>query len=122
MFFGKKSQLLINLIQRTQHENKANLIRSLKKNQGSKRDVFSHSYIGSDSENVLFIERSRGREYVATEHPFTIQEFREHVAEFVRNAQLFQTSLAVSDGEFLEFTKAALSANSKPTTSLGKPS
>src|ERR1700687_6094444 len=89
MMFGAKSRLLMALLKRSNHKNKNDLIDALKKIQAAKRDKFAHSYLALDRESVLFIERTSYGAYDIVEHPFTAQEFRQHVADFIRAAQKF---------------------------------
>lgn len=113
MMFGTKLRLARNLVYRSSHRNKAALMASLNQLQASKRDVLTHSYIASDNENVMFIERTRGGDYQTKEHHFTADQFREHVAALIRAAQAFQAATDASDFEILEFARAALRASSK---------
>jgi hypothetical protein len=122
MMFGSKIRLLINLVQRSHHGKKGELIATLRAIQNSKRDVFAHSYFASDKDRVLFIERTKGGDYKAIEHEFTASEFRDHVANSVLNANKFQDALGVTDEDILHFARAALSENSKLNTSPREPS
>lgn len=99
MMFGAKSRLLMALLKRGSHKNKNDLIDALKKIQAAKRDKFAHSYLALSKTDVLFIERKNHGPYDVVEHPFSAQEFREHVADFIKAAQKFQNALAPDDDE-----------------------
>jgi hypothetical protein len=107
MMFGAKSRLLLALVKRSDHKNKNDLLDAVGKIQAAKRDVFSHSYLYLDSDNVLFIERTKGGKYGTVEHHFTNQEFRQHVANFIQAGQKFQNALAPDEPDLLAFVKAA---------------
>jgi hypothetical protein len=58
MMFGRKARLLADLIGRSDHPNKAEILGWFNKLSGmSKRDVFAHSYVWSDGEIVKFVDR-----------------------------------------------------------------
>ena len=107
MMFGSKIRLLLALLKRSNHKKKAELLAAIGKIQASKRNEFAHSYLGLDKENILFIERTKGNKYDIVEHQFTAQEFRQHVADFIKATQAFQNALAPDDAELLKFVKAA---------------
>jgi hypothetical protein len=122
LMFGGKSRLLIALLKRSTHKKKPDLLEALKKIQAAKRDTFAHAYLALDKNSVLFIERTKGGDYKVIEHPFTSQEFRQHVADFIRAAQKFQDALDPDGVELLEFVKAAdPKALQSPTTSPQDP-
>ncbi len=106
--FGRKLRILIDLINRYPDPKKTELIKQLKILQGAKRDQITHSYVASDREHVVFISRSRGGDYSATELRFSIQEFREHVVKVVRAAQAYENALNARPDDVLAFANAAL--------------
>jgi hypothetical protein len=108
MEFGRKLRILIDLIRRYPHPQKAELIKQLKILQGSKRDQITHAYIASDREQVIFILRSRGGEYSATELRFAIKEFGEHVVKILHAAQAYDRAFGAKADDVLAFANAAL--------------
>jgi hypothetical protein len=75
-----------------------------------------------DKTGILFVERTKGGKYGIVEHPFTPQEFRQHVADFIRAAQKFQNALDPDEEDLLAFVKAAdPKASNSPTTSPQDP-
>lgn len=112
MEHGRKSMLLLILVSRSNHPNKSELSRTLKIIQNeSLRNVFAHSYIGSDEEKIFFLERSRGGPYKAKEHTFSMKEFNDHVFKFIRAISDFETALDVEPDAVKNFQILALSAN-----------
>lgn len=116
MEFGRKATLLRNLVYRSDDQDKQAIINLIGKIQNeSKRNVFAHSYIISNPERVTFIDRSRGGDYVATEHSFSLWEFAEHVGSFTKTAGTLERAIVKDMAELHDFAKAALRANTKPT-------
>lgn len=112
MEHGRKSMLLLILVSRSNDPNKSELSRTLKIIQNeSLRNVFSHSYIGSDEETIFFLDRSKGGRYKATIRSFSMEKFNEHVSKFVQAARDFETALVVEPDEIIAFQELALSAN-----------
>jgi hypothetical protein len=115
MEHGRKATLLRGLISRGDHHNKEKLIRSLNVIQNeSLRNVFAHSYIASDEKTITFIERSRGGPFKTKEHHFTLEEFRDHVTNFLEASSEFEQALDLAPLELQAFQYAALSVKSKP--------
>ena len=74
MEFARKSALLRNLIYRSDDPKKKLLLRLIGKIQNeSKRNVFAHAFIISGPNDVTFIDRSRGGDYAAKKHTFTVR-------------------------------------------------
>ena len=119
MEFGRKSTLLRNLIYRSSHPDKKTSINLIGKLQNeSLRNIFAHSFVLSGTRTVSFVERTRGGDYAATIHTFTLDEFRErHMSKFAADGLAFQESLGLNQAELHEFAIAALSANTKSTKS-----
>jgi hypothetical protein len=114
MEYGRKAQLLRNIIYRGKHPKRTVLLQHLNTIQNeSMRNVFAHSYLASDETSVAFILRSRGGSYSATEYEFTEKEFINHVSKFLEASSAFHTALEVEDIEFFKFQHAALSVSSK---------
>jgi hypothetical protein len=57
MMFGRKARLLTDLIGRSNHPNKKELLRAFNAVRGNKRDVIVHGYLWSKQIRVKFIER-----------------------------------------------------------------
>jgi len=120
MEHGRKAMLLRNLIGRGKHPNRDELLRTLKIIQNeSLRNVFAHSYILSDETTISFVERSRGGRYQATEHEFSLQEFKDHVDAFLNASRDFQAALGLDTGDekFEKFLAAIFNASHKAKTS-----
>ena len=110
MQHGRKAMLLRSLISRGNYPNKSELLRTLKIIQNeSLRNVFAHSYIGSDAETIFFLERNPGGPYKAKGHPFSMKKFKNHVSKFVAAAIDFEKALDVGPGEIETFQLLALS-------------
>lgn len=122
MMFGRKARLLADLIGRSAHPRKAEILGAFNQIRGvSKREVFAHGYIGASKDTVSFLERTAGGEFSAKEHVYTLAEFRAHTNEVSRVATAFSDALGVSDAELDGFATAALSLNRKSKTSPGAP-
>jgi hypothetical protein len=118
MEFGPKARLLRNLVYRSDDPNKGRIINLLWKIQNeSKRNVFAHSFIISDTSGVSFIELSRGGDYKATEHEFTLTSFVDHVVTFTKDMAELEAAIGADAQSLARFAKAALSANTKSTKS-----
>ena len=123
MEFGRKGTLLRNLAYRSDHQKKAEIIGAVGRIQNeSKRNVFAHSFILSGAESVTFIDRSRGGDYSATNHTFTLREFSDHVIAFTKTCAELEQHLGVNKEALHRFAMAALSANTKSTRSPVPPS
>ena len=123
MMFGRKARLLADLIGRSDHPNKAEILGAFNEVRGTmnKRDIFAHSYVWSDQNLVKFIDRQAGGEYKAKEHSFTLKQFQNYVLEFSRSAARFYLSVGATRDEIDAFGDAALSLNRRSTTSHGEP-
>jgi hypothetical protein len=118
MMWGRKARLLADLIKRTDHPKKSELLGSLNTVRGQvKRDVFAHSYTRSDENTVTFLNRKEGGGYQAVEYPFTLERFTAHVKTFTQASEDFAKALGASPQELSAFTKAALSLNRKSNKS-----
>jgi hypothetical protein len=118
MMFGRKARLLADLIGRSDHTNKAAIQGVFNKLRGgNKRDVFAHSYQHSTETTVTFVDRSSGGEYRATEHTFTLAEFKAHVDWITSASREFLVALGADSAEFVAFANASLSLERKSKTS-----
>lgn len=118
MEFGPKARLLRNLVYRSDDPHKGRIINLLWniQNQG-KRNVFAHSFIISNSSGISFIEMSRGGDYKATEHEFTLASFADHVVNLAKDMHELETVLGIDAHSLARFARAALSANTNSTKS-----
>jgi hypothetical protein len=105
MEFGRKLRLLIELLKRSNHPKRDDLVAAIKVLQGSKREILTHGYIGSNTTHVTFIYRNRG-DYGVTRQEYSIEEFKTHVTAMVKATIKFQEALEVSDEDFLEFANS----------------
>jgi hypothetical protein len=79
--------------------------------------VFAQAFIISGPESVTFIHRSRGGDYSAAKHTFTLLEFADHVTAFTKTCADFEQHLGVTKDLLHRFAMAALSAKTKSTKS-----
>ncbi len=122
VLFGRKGRLLADLVARSDDPKKDHILGAFNKLRGlSKRDMFAHAYVRSDSNTITFLDRSGG-EFRAQEHTFTLDEFRAYVKEFEKAGIEFNQALGASKEELDAFAKAALSFSRKSKTSPGNPS
>jgi hypothetical protein len=120
MMWGRKARLLADLLKRSDHPKKDELLRCLNIVRGQiKRDVFAHSYLYGTETTVTFLSRQEGSGFKAVEYTFTLPEFREHVKTFTQASADFQAALGVPSSELLAFAQAALSLNRKSSKSPG---
>lgn len=118
MMFGRKARLLADLVGRSNHQKKAEILGPFNKLRGgSKRDIFIHSYIATDSQSVTFVERSISGKFTAKAHTFTFSQILDHVIMVTTEADNFYKALDLSYGEADAFANAALSLSRKPNTS-----
>ncbi|MCW0236663.1 MAG: hypothetical protein OJJ21_23905 [Ferrovibrio sp.] len=109
--FGRKIRILIDLAKRSTDPKKEILVEALRTMQGSKREIITHSYLKSDKDKIIFLNRSRGGPYKATETKFSREEFIDHVKTLVLAAQKFETHLDLNEDDFQKFAASALSLN-----------
>jgi hypothetical protein len=79
--------------------------------------VFAHSFIISGAKDVTFIDRSRGGDYAAKKHTFTVKEFADHVTAFTKDCADLEQTLGITKAELHAFAMAALSANTNSAKS-----
>jgi hypothetical protein len=119
MMFGRKSRLLADLIGRSDHPNKSEILGRFNKIRGmSKRDVFVHGYVWSDENSVKFIDRQSGGAYRARTHTFTLQEFKDYVLEFAMAGGEFYLALGATRKELNDFGNAALTLDQRSETTV----
>ena len=120
--FHRKARLLRELIQRSDHTKKKDLLTALNvlQNEG-KRNVFAHSFMRSRDDRVTFVERTRHGPLQAKEHHFTGPEFQAHVLKVVEAANTFQLALGVTSQHLEEFGAAFKRAASSESTSPQPP-
>lgn len=112
MVFGRKARLLADLIGRSDHPRKAQLLGALNYVRGhNKRDIITHGHCSFDQGRISFLERSTSGDFRAKEHSFTMLEFLDHIKKFVDHCLLFVKELGVTHAEMREFSRAALLIN-----------
>jgi hypothetical protein len=112
MAVGAKFRLLADLIGRSDHPKKSELLGALNKIRGeTKREVLAHSYIRSSATAVTFLDRKGGGEYRAKEYPFSLLQFSSHVKILTQSGQDFEAALGADPKELRDFWDAAISAN-----------
>jgi len=123
MEFGRKITVLRNIIHRSTHPKRKELIGLLGKIQNeSKRNVFAHSFVLYDEQTLTFIDRTRGGDYQVKLHRFTVDEFAEHVISFGEAVEGLTEILCPDYENYRRFALAAFSAETKPTKSPVPPS
>ena len=111
MEFGPKARLLAELVKRSLHPRKAEIIRNLNKlRNNAKRNVLSHSYIVADADSVTFLERSRGNDYTIKKHRFTHLEWQKHVTTTLDAGTAFWHALGYPQSELEAFATAAFNS------------
>ncbi|HLL26366.1 MAG TPA: hypothetical protein VKT73_01770 [Xanthobacteraceae bacterium] len=122
MEFGRKAILLRNLAYRSEDPKRKTIIQLVAKLQNeSKRNVFAHAFMISNESAVTFIDRTRGGDYEATKHVFTLKEFADHVTSVTATAKELHAALDLNDEILHRFAMAALSANTKSAKSPTPP-
>jgi hypothetical protein len=108
--FGPKARLLYELVKRSLHPKRADILHSLNKlRNDAKRNVLAHSYLIADRESVTFLERSRGTDYTVKKHQFTHLEWQKHVTTTLQAGEEFWKALGYKHEELEAFALAALS-------------
>lgn len=114
MMFGTKARLLMDLIHRSDHPKRKELLDSFGSIRGnSKRDIVVHGYQMSSNKRIAFLERSRGGNYTGTQHVFTRDEFFAHLDRLIEDGHKFYAALGASDDEMEAFVEAAISPPKK---------
>lgn len=122
MMFGRKGRLLADLVGRSDHHKKSEILGVFNKIRGqSLRDVMAHSYMRSNNDTVTFVERSTSGEFKIKEHKFSLQEFKEHVLKISNYAATFYEVLGFSSVDIQEFADAAYNLDRKSKTSPQTP-
>jgi hypothetical protein len=120
--FGRKARLLADLIGRSDHPDKAKILKAFNEVRNKNlRDTFFHCYMQSSGDDVTYIERPAGGDFRATPHIFTLLTLTEHVRRVMEAAEAFYESLAPDSEELEAFVNAALSLRRKSKTSPGRP-
>ena len=122
LMFGPKARLLTDLVARSDNPKKSEILKPLNRIRGtSMRDIITHGYLWSDDNSVKFIHRKTSNEYKCVAHPFTFDDFADHVLKFVGDATDLYTALDINYDDINAFASAALSVSSKPKTSPVSP-
>jgi hypothetical protein len=120
--FGPKARLLANLVSKSDHPNKSQILGALNKLRGnSKREVIAHGYVTGDAEHVYFLERINAGELTVRRHGFTYLEFLQHCIEFLTQTLALANALDYPREEVVAFGHALDSLLSKSTTSPQSP-
>jgi hypothetical protein len=110
MKFGRKCEYFRSLLPTSKFENIETVKDLLTRiTEHSMRNVFAHSFLASDQGSVTFIHRwrERGGQYRVNWHPFTRDQFLNHVDEFIQLSFDFQKAVGLSDWEVAGFAAAA---------------
>jgi hypothetical protein len=78
----------------------------------SLRNVFSHSFLATDKDRVMFIHRSSQGQYEVKGYTFTPKQFETHVQDFLRLALEFEKALGFSHKEVGNFAAAGIPLDS----------
>lgn len=121
MMFGRKSQLLRQLVKRSSHPKKREILTALRKISEGKRDAIAHGFLRSSAGSVTFHERTRGGELQVKELKFTLEEFVQHTFGVSNAFQSLNDAIGIEEREFEGFALAASSLSSKSAKSPGNP-
>jgi hypothetical protein len=121
MMFGRKARLLDDLIRHSDDPRKPKLLESFNKIRAAKRDIITHSYVGSDAISVWYLERNTAGPFKAEIHSYSAERLQEHIQGIANAATDFYNALGVERAELDAFANAALSLNRKSSTSPGRP-
>jgi hypothetical protein len=79
MMFGRKARLLDDLIRHSDDPRKPKLLESFNKIRAAKRDIITHSYVGSDAISVWYLERNTAGPFKAEIHSYSAERLQEHI-------------------------------------------
>lgn len=120
---GRRMQLLINLADHSNHPNKAEIVRLMKAIQDdSRRNAFTHGFMGTNEETVTFFYRNRDKPLEAREYQYSSDGFQKHVATFLELASKLQSALGITSADFVEFAATVIKDSNKLTTFPEPPS
>jgi hypothetical protein len=109
MEFGPKARLLYEVVKRSVHPKKAEILHGLNKLRNeAKRNILAHSYLIAGRESVTFLERSRGGDYIVKKHRFTYLQWQKDVTETLQAGEEFWKALGYTREELVTFAQAAL--------------
>lgn len=115
MMFGRKARLLADLIGRSAHPKRKELLEGVNRLRGeAKRDIIAHGQIESDRETVTFIERQAGGKYTTRRHSFTKVEFITHVRMVFDAVNDLAAALELDRTTLRQFMLAATTDQSSP--------
>src|SRR5262249_5930776 len=84
MEFGRKAAVLRSLLPGSQFKNVEQLKGILTRiTKTSLRNIFSHSFMATDKDYVMFIHRSSQGQYEVKLYKFTPEQFKTHVGDFL---------------------------------------
>lgn len=116
LMFGRKARLLADLIGKSDHPRRSELLGLVNKVRGeTKRDILFHSTIGAskDGMKLVFTHRDAGQSFRTVEHSFTKKEFISHLQFLTNLAMDLQSELQISQEEMNSFRDAAFNASRK---------
>jgi hypothetical protein len=117
LMFGRKAQLLVGLISRSEHPRKNEMLTALNFLRGEgKREVITHSYVVSSDDTVTFLHRTGGG-YNVKKHTFTLAQFERHVLAVLGAGEDFQKAIGVTLSQLAAFEEAAIKAAKRHSTS-----
>ena len=118
MEFGRTANLLRNLVYQLESPDKGKITKLIGRllNE-SKRNALAHGILVSNPTTVTFIDRTRGGDYSATAHRFTLREFSEHIQNITKIGEELRVLLSISNDDLHDFAMAALRADTKSTKS-----
>ncbi|WP_413992225.1 hypothetical protein ACMDCR_09130 [Labrys okinawensis] len=109
MTFGKKAKLLSDLIKRSEHPNKNNIIRAFNEARNCvDRDSIIHAYIQTDDDTVTFVTKNQSGSYKTKSKTFTLQEFKLYVDTFQMKGVYFHLAMGLSREEYATFAEASI--------------
>ena len=120
--FGPKARLLADLVGRSDHPKKAEILGPLNRVRGdTKRNEIAHGYLWSDDNRVRFIQRITSGEFQCRVLEFNYEQFKDHVLKLINDSTALYTALEIDYADINAFADAALSLNRKSKTSPVSP-
>jgi hypothetical protein len=113
MEFGRKASLLRILLDDSDHPDREKIRNLLVKIQNeAKRNIFTHSLLKSEVDNVTFVHRKvQNGKFTVTSTKFSPDEFNKHVVDIIAVSNEFGLLLGINQEEFEAYCQAAINAS-----------
>ena len=117
MAFGKRANLLADLVGRSDHPRKAEILGTFNRLCGMpKREIFVHSLLRPNDGEGHFLARSANGQFKTKSPNFTKDEVMDQLRAFAVAGSDFHIALGVTDADIQSFAAAAHSMSGKPKT------